>query len=80
MAMHLERRKMDSKIENIIQKIEELRSEINELSGEELKEYGSMALELVGDYPLYGAMSNISYDEAILIELILGEEVFKKGE
>ncbi len=34
--------------------------------------YGEKALEAIGDYPLYGATSNITYTEAILIASMLG--------
>lgn len=67
---------MEETIKNILERVDELRADINELSREEMEKYGSIALEHIGDYPLYGATSNISYDEAILIDVVLGEDPF----
>ena len=68
------------KIKDIVEKVDELRANINELSREELEKYGSIALEHIGDYPLYGSSSNISYDEAILVDIVLGEDPFEEPE
>lgn len=59
-------------------KIEEARQLVNNLTREELEKYGKPAIEYIGDYPLYGAMSNISYEEAILLTIVLeGKEFFE---
>ena len=71
---------MMEKINDIIERVDELRANINELSREEMDKYGSIALEHIGDYPLYGSTSNISYDEAILIDIVLGEDPFEERE
>ena len=71
---------MEKTIKNILEKVDELRAEVNEFSREDMEKYGSKALEQVGDYPLYGAISNICYDEAILITLILGDDPFVEEE
>lgn len=71
---------MQETAKEIMELVDQLREKVNELTREQMVEYGKPALELVGDYPLYGAMSNIGYDEAILIELILGEEIFGEVE
>ena len=37
---------------------------------------GEIAMELIGEYPLYAATSNISYDEAIAIAKVLhGDDI-----
>lgn len=50
--------------------------QINEMASDEKSKIGEKALELIGDYPLYGATSNISYDEAILIAMIIEGDDF----
>lgn len=70
---------MDTK-KAITDLVDELRAQVNELSRDEIGKYGDIALGHLGDYPLYGATSNISYDEAILIDLVLGEDLFIEEE
>lgn len=50
--------------------VEEAREKISGMSLEEKEKIGRIALELVGDYPLYGSTSNITDEEAILIALV----------
>lgn len=57
-------------------RIYEASEKIGGMSSEEKTKIGDKALELIGDYPLYGATSNISYDEAILIALVLEGDDF----
>lgn len=57
-------------------KIYEASEKIEGMSSEEKGKIGDKALELIGDYPLYGATSNISCDEAIMIALVLGRDDF----
>ena len=60
-------------------KIYEASEKIEGMSSEEKVKIGDKALELIGDYPLYGATSNISYDEAIMIALVLSGDDFVNG-
>lgn len=46
------------------------------MPSEEKFEIGSKALEELGDYPLYASKSNISYEEAILIALVIEGDDF----
>lgn len=57
-------------------KISEAYEKIDGMSNEEKEKIGERALEEIGDYPLYGAGSNITYDEAILIVLVTEGEDF----
>ncbi len=57
-------------------KIYEASEKVDGMSLEEKEKIGAKALELIGDYPLYGATSNISYGEAIMIALVLGGDDF----
>lgn len=50
--------------------------QIDEMTSEEKNRIGEKALDLIRDYPLYGATSNISYDEAILIAMIIEGDDF----
>ncbi len=43
---------------------------INTLDDKERERLGKQALNAIGDYPLYAATSNISYDDAIAVALI----------
>ena len=43
------------------------------------RKYADIALDMLGDYPLYSATSNIGCEEAILIALVLfGDEFYKE--
>ena len=56
--------------------MEEVRERISGMTKEEQEKIGQVALEIVGDYPLYGVTSNISYDEAIMTALVLEGDDF----
>lgn len=49
---------------------------IETMSSEEKEKIGDKAFEFIADYPLYAATDGISYDEAILIALVIGKEDF----
>lgn len=63
--------------EDVILKTAESRiwAGISALKGLTIKQctrIGDKALKLVGDYPLYASTSGITYEEAIVIALVLG--------
>lgn len=49
---------------------DELVAEISTLDDAERERLGEQAFNAIGDYPLYAATSNISYDDAIAVALI----------
>ena len=61
-------KKIETQINNIYAQIQAMPKRMREQAGEK-------ALEFIADYPLYGATSNITYDEAILIAIALGKEL-----
>ena len=67
---------MTDLIDSVWNLVYEASEKVAEMSSEEKEKIGDKALEIMGDYPLYGATSNISYDEAILIALVTHREDF----
>ena len=53
----------------------EMRKYIDGLPEDKVEQYGRQALEVISDYPLYAASSNITYTDAILVAMVLNEEV-----
>lgn len=53
---------------------------IGQLDKRTLAEWGDKALEMISDYPLYASSSNISYEEAIIIAMIIFEDFMQKEE
>ena len=47
---------------------------LGELPKKEKEKYGRRAMEVLEDYPLYASTCGISYEEAIAMALICGEE------
>ena len=60
-------------IERINKKANELSALIQKIMADReiCEKVGEVAMEYIADYPLYGACSNISYNEAIAIAFIL---------
>lgn len=67
---------MNDLLDMILDKVSEVREKVDEMSPSEKESVGEKALQFIGDYPLYGATSNISYEEAIVVALCLGGEDF----
>lgn len=65
------------------EKVCEAWAKIAGMSQEELNKIGDQAISEISEYPLYASSSNITYEEAILIALVLeGKDfvdLFKKG-
>lgn len=60
----------------VIQKqINKWRATINGMPKKMVEQAGEEAMEFIADYPLYAATSNITYEDAILIALVLGKEI-----
>jgi hypothetical protein len=57
------------------QHISEARKIIEAMPKKMVEQAGEEALEFIGDYPLYGATSNIAYEDAILIAVVLGKDI-----
>lgn len=58
-------------------KIWEAMEKVDGMSSEEKEKIGQKAMEEIADYPLYASgLSNITYDEAILVALVMGREDF----
>lgn len=57
-------------------KVYEAIEKISGMSSEEKQKIGDKAFDYIGDYPLYASGSNITYDEAILIALVVGRDDF----
>lgn len=57
------------------QHISEARKIIEAMPKKMVEQAGEEALEFIGDYPLYGATSNITYEDAILIAVVLGKDI-----
>lgn len=55
--------------------IEKWRALIKDMPERMVKQAGEEAMEFIADYPLYAATGNITYEDAILIALVLGKEV-----
>lgn len=49
---------------------DELVQLISTLDDAEREYYGNQAMDVIGDYPLYAATSNIDYNDAIAVALI----------
>ena len=63
--------------ENVMLKqIKKMLATINSMPDKMVEQAGSEAMEFLQDYPLYASgTDNITYEEAILIALVLGKEV-----
>ena len=55
--------------------IDKWRATIQSMPKKMVEQAGEEAMEFIADYPLYAATSNITYEDAILIALVLGKEV-----
>lgn len=55
--------------------VEKWRKAIDAMPKKMVEDAGKEALEIISDYPLYAATSNITYTDAILIALVLGKEI-----
>lgn len=64
-----------AKAVNIKKYAAEMRKAIDAMPRKMVEQAGEQALELISDYPLYAATSNITYTDAILIAVVLGEEI-----
>lgn len=61
---------MIKKLRELQQDIYKVLTELEKIPKEERTKIGEKALECCGDYPLYGATSNITYEEAIIITML----------
>lgn len=52
-------------------KIEEAYLALQKLTPKDKEELGNESMDLVGDYPLYGSTDGITYEEAILIAMLI---------
>lgn len=60
----------------IQKQINKWRATINSMPKKMVEQAGEEAMEFIGDYPLYASgLSNITYEEAILIAMVLGKEL-----
>ena len=60
----------------MIKDIDNLYAMLNALPEQMIKDVGEKAMEFIGDYPLYASgLSNITYEEAILVAMVLGKEL-----
>lgn len=60
----------------IEKQIEQWRATIKKMPEKMVEQAGEEAMEFISDYPLYvSGTSNITYEEAILIALVMGKEV-----
>ena len=59
----------------ITTQINKIRNQIADMPPRMVEQAGQKAMEFISDYPLYAATSNITYEEAIMIALVLGEEI-----
>lgn len=55
--------------------LNKIRNQIEDMPDNMVEQAGEKAMEFISDYPLYAATSNITYTEAIMIALVLGEEI-----
>ena len=67
---------MEIKVENLmLQHVNAMKKMLEPLPRRMIEQAGKKALDAISDYPLYAATSNISYEDAILIALVLGIEL-----
>lgn len=59
----------------ITTQMDKIYRQIKEMPERMVEQAGEKAMEFISDYPLYAATSNITYEEAIMIALVLGEEI-----
>ena len=60
----------------ITTQINKIRNQIADMPKHTIEQAGQKAMEFIGDYPLYASgLSNITYEEAIMIALVLGDEI-----
>ena len=52
-------------------KIEEAYLALQKLTPKDKEELGNESMDSVGDYPLYGSTDGITYEEAILIAILI---------
>lgn len=58
-------------IREVNKKIEEAYLALEKLTPKDKEELGNESMDLVGDYPLYGSTDGITYEEAILIAILI---------
>ena len=61
----------ESVIREAGKKIEEAYLALQKLTPKDKEELGNESMDLVGDYPLYGSTDGITYEEAILIAMLI---------
>ena len=63
--------------QKVIEKqIEQWRATIKKMPRKMVEQAGEEAMEFISDYPLYvSGTDNITYEEAILIALVMGKEI-----
>lgn len=61
---------MIKKLRELQQDVYKVLAELEKIPKEERVKIGEKALGCCGDYPLYGATSNITYEEAIIIVML----------
>ena len=67
---------MEVKVENLmLQHVSAMKKMLEPLPHKVIEQAGKKALDAISGYPLYAATSNISYEDAILIALVLGIEL-----
>lgn len=59
----------------ITTQMDKIYRQIKEMPERMVEQAGEKAMEFISDYPLYATTSNITYEEAIMIALVLGEEI-----
>lgn len=59
----------------IQKQINKWRATIESMPDRMVQQAGEEAMEFIADYPLYAATSNITYEDAILIALVLGKDI-----
>lgn len=55
--------------------LNEWRKAMKKLPKRMVKQAGEEAMAYISDYPIYATTSNISYEDAILIAIVLGADI-----
>lgn len=59
----------------IQKQLEEWRAAMKSMPKKMVEQAGKEAMDFISDYPLYAATSNITYEDAILIAIVLGADI-----
>ena len=68
---------METIFKKISRDVDAVLTEVGELPREDIQKLGGIAMDILGDYPIYGCTSNLTYEEAIIISALTSPQEFK---